>query len=469
MNNYIYFVDKDYPDHFYCPIGYEIFMNPVLLSDGHTYEYDNISKWLKDNKKSPMTNLVLRDKILTPNKTLENMIKEFYDNHKIKKEYYFFNNKFKFKENKNLISLDKAEIFHKNFYYKGSLNNGLKNGEGNYNLFNKYEYNGNWLEGNKDGFGIIKFKNGDEYKGIWKNDKKHGNGLMNFNNKNFYVGEWLDDLKNGFGLFKYNNGDIYEGNWLNNLKNDKTGYLYFKNGDKVRGCFINDNLNYGDIFYNNSEVYSGNFLNHKRHGNGVFYYKDGKKHLKHILLFFNQNNFIINNINTDFNINESISNQENEAFSDIFATEDDLIFSDTVVYLEQEDNELVYDVKIVVNQESKDVYDVKVKQPNKNEWNIDDNLYKIDNYYKYDGNWSNNNKDGFGKMIYVNKARYVGNWENNLRCGKGIIYYSTKYKYDGEFKNNKREGNGKLIDNNDKVIYDGVWKDNLPCKVEKLN
>jgi hypothetical protein len=63
----------------------------------------------------------------------------------------------------------------------------------------------------------------------------------------------------------------------------------------------------------------------------------------------------------------------------------------------------------------------------------------------------------------------VGNWENNLRCGKGIIYYNNQFKYDGEFKNNKREGNGKLIDNNDKVIYDGVWKDNLPYMSKKLN
>ena len=390
MNNYICFVEKDYPDHFYCPISYEIFSNPVLLSDGHTYEYENISIWLKDNNKSPMTNLVLKDRTLTPNKTLENMIKEFYDNNKIKKEYYFFNNKFKFKENKNLISLDKAEIFHKKFYYKGSLKEGLKNGEGNYNLFNKYEYNGNWLEGKKNGKGKIIYKNGD-----------------------IYIGEWLDDLKNGFGILKYKNGNIYQGYFLNNLKNDKLGYINYTNGNKFLGYFKNDDFYYGQMFYNNFTFYEGNFLNSKRHGKGKMIYK------------CSFHRFDIDPVEFMNELKKNIVDYE-------------------------------YNVK-------------KIKQPNKNNWNINDNLDKMKHCYKYDGNWSNNNKDGFGEMIYVNKAKYVGNWENNLRCGKGIIYYSNQYKYDGEFKNNKREGNGKLIDNNDKVIYDGVWKDNLPCISEKLN
>ena len=166
------------------------------------------------------------------------------------------------------------------------------------------------------------------------------------------------------------------------------------------------------MFYNNFTFYEGNFLNSKRHGKGKMIYKCS----------FHR-----------FEI-------------------------DPVEFM----NELI---KNIVDYE----YNVKIKQPNKNNWNINDNLDKMKHYYKYDGDWSNNNKDGFGEMIYVNKAKYVGNWENNLRCGKGIIYYNNKFKYDGEFKNNKREGNGKLIDNNDKVIYDGVWKDNLPCKSEKLN
>lgn len=39
-----------------CPISREIFLNPVVASDGFIYEKECIKKWLVNHSNSPMTN-----------------------------------------------------------------------------------------------------------------------------------------------------------------------------------------------------------------------------------------------------------------------------------------------------------------------------------------------------------------------------------------------------------------------------
>ena len=40
-------------DEYLCPIMYELFREPVVASDGHTYEREAIEKWLKTRNTSP--------------------------------------------------------------------------------------------------------------------------------------------------------------------------------------------------------------------------------------------------------------------------------------------------------------------------------------------------------------------------------------------------------------------------------
>jgi hypothetical protein len=40
-------------DEFICPITYELMREPVVASDGHTYEKAAIEKWLKTHQISP--------------------------------------------------------------------------------------------------------------------------------------------------------------------------------------------------------------------------------------------------------------------------------------------------------------------------------------------------------------------------------------------------------------------------------
>lgn len=63
---------------FLCPITYERMIDPVIASDGHSYERLAIEEWFKFSSTSPRTNLILEDKRLVPNRDLKGAIEEYY-------------------------------------------------------------------------------------------------------------------------------------------------------------------------------------------------------------------------------------------------------------------------------------------------------------------------------------------------------------------------------------------------------
>jgi len=66
-------------DEFLCPITQELLREPVVVSDGHTYEKTSIEKWLRTKNISPMTGDEMRDKNLTVNINLKKLIKDLID------------------------------------------------------------------------------------------------------------------------------------------------------------------------------------------------------------------------------------------------------------------------------------------------------------------------------------------------------------------------------------------------------
>ena len=51
-------------------------IDPVISSDGHTYERSAIEKWLNNNEQSPMTREIITRNSLVPNIALRNIIKQ---------------------------------------------------------------------------------------------------------------------------------------------------------------------------------------------------------------------------------------------------------------------------------------------------------------------------------------------------------------------------------------------------------
>ena len=66
------------PQELLCPITQEFMREPVVASDGYSYEKNAIFKWISTgNTTSPMTNEPLADVNLVPNKTLSLLIRKY--------------------------------------------------------------------------------------------------------------------------------------------------------------------------------------------------------------------------------------------------------------------------------------------------------------------------------------------------------------------------------------------------------
>jgi len=64
-----------------CPILLQIMTDPVMCTDGFSYEREAIEKWLQFSNRSPMTNLELMSKCLYPDKKLKTAIQRYHQEH----------------------------------------------------------------------------------------------------------------------------------------------------------------------------------------------------------------------------------------------------------------------------------------------------------------------------------------------------------------------------------------------------
>jgi len=70
--------ERPHPPSFYCPISRQCMHDPVVLTDGHTYERRYIEQWLEQNDTSPVGGTKLSDKMVFPNHALRNAIEEYF-------------------------------------------------------------------------------------------------------------------------------------------------------------------------------------------------------------------------------------------------------------------------------------------------------------------------------------------------------------------------------------------------------
>lgn len=69
---------KKIRDEFLCPITYELLRDPVVASDGHTYERVALEKWLRANKTSPRTGEEITADLI-PNYNIRKMIHDIIE------------------------------------------------------------------------------------------------------------------------------------------------------------------------------------------------------------------------------------------------------------------------------------------------------------------------------------------------------------------------------------------------------
>ena len=63
-------------NEFNCPISLELMTDPVVASDGFTYDRESIAQWLFEHNTSPTTNEPLETHDLFKNRALLNLIRE---------------------------------------------------------------------------------------------------------------------------------------------------------------------------------------------------------------------------------------------------------------------------------------------------------------------------------------------------------------------------------------------------------
>ena len=62
------------PDEYICPITQVVMVDPVLGSDGRSYERSAITEWLRTHNTSPLTREVMTAESLKPNYALRSLI-----------------------------------------------------------------------------------------------------------------------------------------------------------------------------------------------------------------------------------------------------------------------------------------------------------------------------------------------------------------------------------------------------------
>tara|TARA_Y200000002_G_scaffold363407_1_gene351426 strand:- start:39 stop:1355 length:1317 start_codon:yes stop_codon:yes gene_type:complete len=424
MANLSIIENSNYPTDLCCPISKDVMIEPVMMSDGHTYDKENIEKWLQKNNKSPLTNEILKPDI-TINYNLKKLIEDHKENNtdEIKREFYLDNNCAKYKDNDELINGDMVRLIHSDFTYKGPIINGELSGNGIYIWSNNEKYQGEIKKNKKHGKGIMTYENGDIYEGQWNMNERNGKGIMTYKNGDIYDGEWENDEKSGKGIMNYENGDIYDGNWLFDKRNFK-----------------------GIMTYENSEIYNGDWEDDKKHGNGIMTYnnfseyngewKDDKKHGKGTL----------KNIKEEKYDGYWLDDKKHGAFEIHWPGGNSLKCNFI--------NDKVNGKAIIKSNYGKEIYDGEIDENlNKHgkgtmEYQIKFNKISNKIYKKYIGEWDKNLKKGKGIMEYVNGDIYIGEWKDNFRNGKGILKNkSEEYFYKGNWYE------GEIIKNGEIQVY----------------
>jgi hypothetical protein len=67
------------PAYLVCPLSHDLMRNPVITSDGHSFERAAIEKWFKTSKQSPITGLELPSKLLRSNYALKVASQSYLD------------------------------------------------------------------------------------------------------------------------------------------------------------------------------------------------------------------------------------------------------------------------------------------------------------------------------------------------------------------------------------------------------
>ncbi|PRP85145.1 MORN repeat variant family protein [Planoprotostelium fungivorum] len=382
--------------------------------------------------------------------------------------------------------------------YEGEVHEGHLHGRGVLTFANGNHYEGEFRYGKREGRGVFTWHDGEKYEGGFLNDKRDGYGVYYYANRDVYKGKFSNGLKHGYGVYYYSNGDRYEGYFKEGQRHG-SGTLQFNNGDRYEGEFKNDKQNgIGLLTEANSNKYEGKFKNDRKHGDGIAYIKEEKAiciqkwkmglllsshivsaahlldnimlsevHRSKLALELQKPVPMSGDLTLPYNVTVKIF-----SFLDVRSlclsclvcsdwrrvAESNLIWEDLV--------RCRWPVERQIIKQWKRTYHAKLKTFSGDVIKHGTGRYVFKNVNEYEGEWYNNLRHGYGRMLYFSNCgaldtfleTYEGNWKKGKKSGLGRYVYSNGDRFEGMFEDGKMDGHGVLVlINGDR--YEGKWKD----------
>lgn len=156
-------------------------------------------------------------------------------------------------------------------YYEGHWDNDTPGGYGVLVDLQGRVYFGRWSHGRQsDEQAEIWTANGSHYKGSVQNGFKEGLGVLKMRSGDLYEGRFQKDQFHGKGRYVWLNKKIYEGDWfLNKIHGE--GIMCWIDQTMYKGKFEYDQRHgYGEMISADGCIYQGDWKDGKKHGNAKF-------------------------------------------------------------------------------------------------------------------------------------------------------------------------------------------------------
>ena len=166
--------------------------------------------------------------------------------------------------------------------FKGGMLRGVYNGQGELVRPNGDFVRGTWLIGIKDGLFEELWNDGSEYfKGSYQNGKRNGLGVLRMKDDKIYEGEFKDNIFHGHGKILFHNEKIkYRGEFREGQMSGRGVMLWLNDNALYDGEVVNGIRNGFGVFTDNkNNKFCGYFKNDKKHGEGYFMTEQGAKYL----------------------------------------------------------------------------------------------------------------------------------------------------------------------------------------------
>ena len=280
-------------------------------------------------------------------------------------------------------------------------------------------YYGCFYADKRNGYGLNFYKNGDYFCGMFNANKRVGFGYYKFiqtdsnSNTLYYLGYFENNALNKYGCFMYTNGSCYIGQIKNNtLEGNGLLFMIANSNSQIKEESLEMSSS-TSVVLNKMQmqtqtevyIYKGEFYKNKKHGDGVYYYKNGNYYSGH----FGMDTF--------------------DGNGDMYFKHDNLVYKGG--FKENLKHGMGVITRICYKGEEESSKTTEAEKEKEN----------FEFVEEYSGSMKKDSIFGFGNLIFANGDTYEGQFVNNRIHGVGVIHFiKTGNKFNGNFLEGLKHG-----------------------------